>query len=57
MPTSEISIQKHQDNNRSTYNHTVIGKSPLSQAAYHPTSMGIDYYARLLTTTVKSYSN
>ena len=26
MPTSEISIQKHLDNNSSTYTHAVIGK-------------------------------
>lgn len=57
MPTSEISIQKHLDNNASGYSHAVIGKWHLSRDANHPTDMGIDYFAGILGGGVQSYWN
>ena len=57
MPTSEISIQKHIDNNASGYNHAVIGKWHLSRDESHPTNMGINYYSGSLGGGVQSYWN
>ncbi|CAM1333361.1 sulfatase-like hydrolase/transferase [Tenacibaculum aestuariivivum] len=57
LSTSEISLQKHLDNNNSGYNHAVIGKWHLSKDASHPTQMGVGYYAGLLSGGVQSYTN
>lgn len=57
MSTSEISIQKHLDNNASGYNHAVIGKWHLSRNANHPTNMGVNYYSGSLGGGVQSYWN
>jgi len=58
LSTSQMSLQKYLDNTtNSTYNHAVIGKWHLSNDANHPTNMGIDYYAGLLSGGVQSYSN
>jgi len=57
LSTSEVSIQKHLDNNSSEYNHAVIGKWHLSSNINHPNDMGIDYYSGLLSGGVQSYSN
>ena len=56
LSTSETSIQQYLDNNLSvTYNQAVIGKWHLSENINHPTNMGINYYAGLLTGGVSSY--
>nr|WP_321243419.1 sulfatase-like hydrolase/transferase [uncultured Psychroserpens sp.] len=57
LPTSEIALQKHLDNNSSGYSHAVIGKWHLSTDANHPTNMGVGYYAGLLSGGVQSYTN
>lgn len=58
LPTSETSIQKYLDENTNdTYSHAVIGKWHLSRDMNHPTEMGIDYYAGLLSGGVQDYSN
>jgi len=57
MSTSEVSIQKHLDNNVSGYNHAVIGKWHLSRNANHPTNMGVNYYSGSLGGGVQSYWN
>jgi len=56
LSTSETSIQQYLDNNLGvTYNQAVIGKWHLSENINHPTNMGINYYAGLLTGGVSSY--
>ncbi|MGB1041810.1 MAG: sulfatase-like hydrolase/transferase [Tenacibaculum sp.] len=57
MATSEVSLQKHLDNNNSGYSHAVIGKWHLSRDENHPTQMGVDYYAGLLSGAAQSYNN
>ncbi len=57
LSTSEVSLQKHLDNNNSGYNHAVIGKWHLSRDTSHPTQMGVGYYAGLLSGGVQSYTN
>ena len=57
LSTSEVSLQKHLDNNSSGYSHAVIGKWHLSKDASHPTQMGVGYYAGLLSGGVQSYTN
>lgn len=57
MSTSEVSIQKHLDNNTSGYKHAVIGKWHLSRNANHPTNMGVNYYTGSLGGGVQSYWN
>ncbi len=57
LSTSEISIQRHLDNNSSGYNHAVIGKWHLSNNTNHPTNMGINYYAGVLSGGVQFYDN
>ena len=58
MPTTQTSLQRSLDNINSGYNHAVIGKWHLSNNdATHPTNMGVNYYAGLLSGGVQSYSN
>ncbi len=58
LPTSETSIQQFLDINTNTaYDHAVIGKWHLSDDSNHPTTMGVGYYAGLLTGGVQSYTN
>lgn len=57
LSTSEISIQKHLDNNASDYTHAVIGKWHVSNNPNHPNNMGVNYYAGLLSGGVQSYWN
>jgi len=58
MPLSETSLQTHLDNTNSGYNHAVIGKWHLANNdANHPTNFGVNYYAGLLSGTVKSYTS
>ena len=56
LSTSETSLQKYLSDN-TTYSNAVIGKWHLSTNANHPTSIGVDYYAGLLSGAVPSYSN
>jgi len=56
LSTSETSLQKYVSNNTS-YSNAVIGKWHLSNNANHPTEIGVDYYAGLLSGSVQSYSN
>jgi len=56
LSTSEISLQKYISDN-TTYSNAVIGKWHLSTNANHPTEMGVDYYAGLLTGAVQSYKD
>ena len=58
LATSETSIQKYLNENTNTaYSHAVIGKWHLSKDTNHPTNMGVDYYAGLLSGGVQSYTN
>lgn len=58
LATSETSIQRYLDENTSAaYTHAVIGKWHLSRDINHPTNMGIDYYAGLLSGGVQDYSS
>ncbi|MDC0506071.1 sulfatase-like hydrolase/transferase [Candidatus Gracilibacteria bacterium] len=58
LSIDETSLQSMLDNKtQEGYNHAVIGKWHLSKDASHPTSMGVDYYAGLLTGGAKSYTN
>jgi len=56
LSTSETSIQQYLDNSLgTTYSQAVIGKWHLSENINHPTNLGINYYAGLLTGGVSSY--
>ncbi len=57
LPSSEISIQQYLKDKTTGYSSAVIGKWHLSSNASHPNSMGIDYYAGLLSGGVRSYEN
>lgn len=57
MSTSETSLQKYLDDKVSGYANAIIGKWHLSRDENHPTQMGIDYYAGLLSGSVQSYTN
>jgi len=58
MPLSETSLQSHLDNTGSGYNHAVVGKWHLANNdASHPTNMGVNYYAGLLSGGVQSYTS
>jgi len=57
LSTSETSLQQFLTNNSPEYSNAVIGKWHLSSSASHPTAMGVDYYAGLLTGGVQSYLN
>jgi arylsulfatase A-like enzyme len=58
LSTTETSLQSYIKNNvSSSYNTAVIGKWHLSNDANHPTNMGVDYYAGLLSGGVQSYTN
>ncbi|OSY89110.1 sulfatase [Tenacibaculum holothuriorum] len=57
MSTSETSLQKYLDDKGSGYSNAIIGKWHLSRDENHPTQMGIDYYAGLLSGSVQSYTN
>lgn len=56
--TTETSIQQFLDNGTSNaYASAIIGKWHLSNIAEDPITMGVDYYAGLLTGGVQSYTN
>jgi arylsulfatase A-like enzyme len=56
--TSETSIQQFLDDTTSNaYASAIIGKWHLSNSATDPITMGVDYYAGLLTGGVQSYTN
>ena len=56
--TSETSVQKFIDNSTGNkYASAIIGKWHLSTVAADPITMGVDYYAGLLTGGVQSYTN
>ena len=57
LSTSETSLQQFMTTNSPEYTHAVIGKWHLSTSPSHPTAMGIDYYAGLLSGGVQSYWN
>lgn len=58
LSTSETSLQQYLSiNTGNLYNHAVIGKWHLSTDPNHPTTMGVNYYAGLLSGGVQSYSN
>lgn len=57
LSTSETSIQQFLTVNSPEYSNAVIGKWHLSSNASHPTAMGIDYYAGLISGGVQSYWN
>lgn len=57
LSTSETSLQQFLSANSPEYSNAVIGKWHLSSSASHPTAMGIDYYAGLLSGGVQSYWN
>lgn len=57
LATSETSIQQYLKNKNTGYTSAVIGKWHLSNAPNHPTLMGVDYYAGLLSGGVQSYWN
>ncbi len=57
LSISETSLQKHLDNNSSSYKHAVIGKWHVSSNPNHPIDMGVGYYAGLINGGVQSYTN
>ncbi|MGH1385039.1 sulfatase-like hydrolase/transferase [Kordia sp.] len=57
LSTSETSLQQFLTTNSPEYSNAVIGKWHLSSSASHPTAMGIDYYAGLISGGVQSYWN
>ena len=58
ISTSETSIQQFLDDATSNaYASAIIGKWHLSSSAADPITMGVDYYAGLLTGGVQSYTN
>lgn len=58
LSTQEQSIQKYIElNSPTSYSNSVIGKWHLSSDENHPSEMGIDYFAGLLSGTVQSYTN
>ncbi len=57
LSTSETSIQQYLTTNKPEYSNAVIGKWHLSTNASHPTAMGINHYAGLLSGGVQSYWN
>ncbi|MEN8927604.1 MAG: sulfatase-like hydrolase/transferase [Flavobacteriales bacterium] len=54
LSTSETSLQSHIG---SSYANAIIGKWHLGNSANHPTDMGVDYYAGLLSGAAQSYTN
>lgn len=57
LSTSETSIQQYLTTNKPEYSNAVIGKWHLSTNTSHPTAMGINHYAGLLSGGVQSYWN
>ncbi|WP_431165513.1 sulfatase-like hydrolase/transferase [Tenacibaculum halocynthiae] len=57
LPVSEVSLQQYLKDKNTGHSNAVIGKWHLSKDASHPTQMGIDYYAGLLSGGVQSYTN
>jgi len=58
ISTSETSLQKYiNDGTSNAYATAIIGKWHLSNSATDPITMGVDYYAGLLTGGVQSYTN
>ncbi|CAL2104243.1 Arylsulfatase A [Tenacibaculum sp. 190130A14a] len=55
LPTTETSLQQFLEDENAGYSNAVIGKWHLSNNPSHPTQMGIDYYAGLLSGGVRSY--
>ena len=58
ISTSETSLQKYiNEGTSNAYATAIIGKWHLSNSATDPITMGVDYYAGLLTGGVQSYTN
>lgn len=58
LSTDEVSLQSYiSSNSANEYSNAVIGKWHLSNSTDHPTAMGIQYFAGLLTGGVQSYTN
>lgn len=58
LSTNEVSLQSYINSNSvNDYSNAVIGKWHLSNSADHPTEMGIEFFAGLLTGGVQSYTN
>jgi len=58
LSTSEIALQKYINTNAAeSYATAIVGKWHLSTNAADPITMGIDYYAGLLTGGVQSYTS
>lgn len=57
LPTTETSLQKYINQGGANYSSAVIGKWHLSTDPTHPTQMGVEYYAGLLTGGVSSYTD
>jgi arylsulfatase A-like enzyme len=58
LSTSETSLQTYLDNQNSGYSSTVIGKWHIgNNDINHPTNMGVNNYAGLLSGGVQSYTN
>ncbi|WP_299108706.1 sulfatase-like hydrolase/transferase [uncultured Tenacibaculum sp.] len=55
LPTTETSLQQFLEDKNTGYSNAVIGKWHLSTSPSHPTQMGVDYYAGLLSGGVRSY--
>ncbi|MFK5974076.1 MAG: sulfatase-like hydrolase/transferase [Flavobacteriaceae bacterium] len=56
LSTSETSLQDYLTDN-STYSNALIGKWHLSTNASHPNTMGVGYYAGLLSGAAQSYTD
>lgn len=58
LSTDEVSLQSYiTSNSANEYSNAVIGKWHLSSSSDHPTAMGVQYFAGLLTGGVQSYTN
>lgn len=58
LSTGEVSLQSYiNSNSEHEYSNAVIGKWHLSNSTDHPTAMGVQYFAGLLTGGVQSYTN
>ena len=58
ITTTQTSVQKFiDDNTNNAYASAIIGKWHLSNNAQDPITMGVDYFAGLLTGGVQSYTN
>lgn len=58
LSTSETSLQQYIDDNTSSgYDNALVGKWHLSSDAAHPNTMGVDFYAGILSGAVQDYSD